>query len=136
MAREWQQTKMTEYVLPDPVYYQCLWAIRDLERLENKLSELEEDIKAGVKGKAYVNEGRRDYCDVKPTEINAIEKVNLERRINSIKKAFAGVPDSYKGYVMDSILNKVSPKKRYPDNIWKIWKQRFVYSVAVNLNLI
>ena len=40
MSREWQQTKMQEYVMPYAVYYQSLWAVRDLERMEIKIREL------------------------------------------------------------------------------------------------
>ena len=29
MAREWQQTKLREYLMPNAVYYQSLWAVRD-----------------------------------------------------------------------------------------------------------
>ena len=39
--REWQQTRQREYVMPDAVYYQSIWAVRDLKRMEHRLDELE-----------------------------------------------------------------------------------------------
>ena len=43
MSREWQQTRFKEFVMPDAVYYQSIWAVRDLQRMENRLHEIEHD---------------------------------------------------------------------------------------------
>ena len=43
LSREWQQTRFKKYVLPDAVYYQSLWAVRDLERMEERIKELSDD---------------------------------------------------------------------------------------------
>lgn len=40
MAREWQQTKLREYLMPNAVYYQSLWAVRDIQRMEMRINEL------------------------------------------------------------------------------------------------
>lgn len=32
MSRQWQQTKYKNLVLPEAVYYQSIWAVRDLQR--------------------------------------------------------------------------------------------------------
>ena len=32
--REWQQTRYRDIVLPDAVFYETIWAVRDLERME------------------------------------------------------------------------------------------------------
>lgn len=40
MAREWQQTHLPQYLMPNAVYYQSLWAVRDLERMEKRIREL------------------------------------------------------------------------------------------------
>lgn len=136
MAREWQQTNVKAYVLPDTVYYQTLWAVRDLERMEERIVELEEDIEVGLKGHNSFNETKVNYNYSKPTEDVAIAKASLEERTRAIKEALSIVPEIYKQYVMNSVINKISPGKKYPDNIWKIWKQRFLYTVALNLNMI
>lgn len=136
MAREWQQTKYAEYVLPDAVYYQVLWAVRDLERLEKELEELK-DTRGDVNGNPMaVGENHHSYMVSSKTENKAIRILLLDRRINQIEDAFDIVPEKYKGYVINSIINKVAPKKGFPDNIWKIWKQRFLYQVAKNFELV
>lgn len=61
MSREWQQTKYTEFLMPEAVYYQTLWAVRDLERMELRLRELRES--ATLKGKSIVKDTRcRSPC--------------------------------------------------------------------------
>ncbi|MEF9921726.1 MAG: hypothetical protein RR313_07005 [Anaerovoracaceae bacterium] len=138
MAREWQQTKVRAYVLPDTVYYQTLWAVRDLERMEERIVELKEDIEVGLKGHNSFNETKvnYNYNYSKPTEDVALAKASLEERTKAIKEALSIVPDIYKQYVMNSVIYQINPKRKYPDNIWKIWKQRFLYTVALNLNMI
>ena len=39
MSKEWQQTRYKHLVLPKEVYYQSVWAVRDLERMEARLAE-------------------------------------------------------------------------------------------------
>ena len=46
MPREWQQKRYKQFVLPDAVYFQCVWAVRDLYRMEKRIEELERKKKA------------------------------------------------------------------------------------------
>jgi hypothetical protein len=135
MSREWQQTRFREFVLPDAVYYQSIWAVRDLRRMEERLAELGDEINAGSFGGSIVGDGRRDYSSIKPTEKKAVEKALLESRIKAIRKALETVPDSYRDFVLDNVALKKNDKG-YPTKIWKIWKQRFLYNVAKNLSLL
>lgn len=113
MSREWQQTKLIEYLLPNEVYYQCLWAVRDLDRMEKQIGE--------------ILNGKRQCSDY--------EKIKIEARVKAIKRALYGVPEGYRGYVMESIMQR-SSNQNYPNKFWRIWKQRFLYNVAVNLAII
>ena len=38
--KDYQQKRMKDHVLPQPVYRQALWAVKDLLRLKSRLSEL------------------------------------------------------------------------------------------------
>ena len=38
--KDYQQKRMKEHLLPQPVYRQALWAVKDLLRLRSRLSEL------------------------------------------------------------------------------------------------
>lgn len=106
MPREWQQTKMKEYVMPEAVYYETLWAVRDLERMEIRLKEL--------------------------TPQDAAEMEVLLRRIQGIRDAISIIPEGYRSWVIASIVMSSSGAS-FPDKMWRAWKQRFLYTVARNL---
>lgn len=36
--REWQQTRFKSICMPDAVYYQSIWAVRDLHRMEERVN--------------------------------------------------------------------------------------------------
>lgn len=132
MAREWQQTKFKEYVMPDPVYYQSLWAVRDLERMEVRLEELKREKKAC--SSSLICEGKNTSLVSRPTENHALEMAILEERINAIRDALTIVPESYRAFVLSNIIFKTSGKG-YPNKLWRVWKQRFLYQVAKNLSI-
>lgn len=135
--REWQQTRFRELVMPDAVYYQTIWAVRDLERMRARVKELEHDERTGniqSYNALNVNDTNRDYGSIRPTERHAVEKATLEARIEAIDKAIRTVPPVYRNFILENIVMRKSVKT-YPNKLWRVWKQRFLYNVAVNLNL-
>lgn len=132
MAREWQQTKFKEYVMPDSVYYQCLWAVRDLERMEVRLGELKREKKTC--SSSLICEDKRMPLLSRPTENHAMEMAILEERINAIREALSVVPECYRPFVLSNIIFKTSGKG-YPNKLWRVWKQRFLFQVAKNLSI-
>ena len=135
MGREWQQTRFKEFVMPDAVYYQSIWAVRDLERMEGRLVELRDEVEHGSFGGSIISEGKNDYTSIKPTEKKALEKAMLESRVDAINHALDIVPDRYRPYVIANVMLKKSGRD-FPNKIWRIWKQRFLFNVAKNLSLI
>ena len=71
----------------------------------------------------------------RPTEKYALEKVLLENRISAIRSALEIVPDSFRGLVLSNIIMQTSGRD-FPNKMWKYWKQRFLYGVAKNLQLL
>lgn len=133
MTREWQQTKYPEYVMPDAVYYQCLWAVRDLDRMEERLGELKNEEEV-LRGKSVVMDNRMRNMLCRPAEKCALERLVLEERVNGIRKALDTVPRNHRCFVLNSIIQR-EPAKSYPDKMWRFWKQRFLYYVAKNLSI-
>ena len=87
--REWQQTKFKNLVMPDTVYYQSIWAVRDLYRMEEKLEEINQDITQGnIMSTGIVSEDTNTYNISKPTEEIVMHKATLERRVNAIRDAY------------------------------------------------
>lgn len=132
MAREWQQTKMTDYIMPDTVYYQTLWAVRDLSRMEKRLKELKKG--QGSPGSASVIKERKSSYGSSRVEDMALEQAVLEERIEGIRGALMQVPDPYRSYVMSNIVLKNSGAT-FPNKTWRNWKQKFLYNVARNLSM-
>lgn len=110
MGNEYQQTRFKSFVMPKEVYYQALWAIRDLERMKNRLEEIAED-----------------------KENNYKEYSVLSDRVENIYNAFNDIPEPYKENVICSIERKQTDADTC--RMWKYWKQRFLYDVAKNLKL-
>ncbi len=96
------------YALPREVYYQCLWLVRDVERLK-KLS--------------------------KSANKTSIGKASA-KRVKAIKKALEALPEEYRQAVADNIISGVPFPDIAHDNTWRKWKKRFIYEVAVELELI
>ncbi len=135
MAREWQQTRFKELVMPEGVYYQSLWAVRDLGRMENRVREINRDISKGKAGDCgLVREKRQEFSAVSTSEELVMERNLLETRVRAIRGALEGVPVKYRDIVMENIVDK-TPVSKYPDKIWRLWKQRFLFQVAKNLSL-
>ena len=133
--REWQQTKFKELVMPDAVYYQTIWAVRDLKRMEDELREIENDINTGsVPSTSIVSDGTRMYSVSRPTEFKAVQKVQLEKRVEAIRGALETVPLAYRQFILDNITKQKS-YECFPNKLWRIWKQRFLFNVAKNLEL-
>lgn len=134
MSREWQQTRYPELMMPEAVYYQTVWAVRDLERMELRLREIKQE-ESLLKGKSIVRDTRCRNKMYQPVEDYAVERVILEERIRGIRKALDIVPQEHQVFILDNIVFK-APGKSYPCKNWGYWKQRFLYNVAKNLSLI
>ncbi len=133
--REWQQKRFKSICMPDAVFYQSIWAVRDLYRMEERVKEIDEDIRTGSIGSAsLVGGGSRDYGRMKPTENKVMEKMRLESRIDAIRTALDGVPAQYQTHILDNVIYQ-SKITSIPSHIWRVWKQKFLFSVAQNLAL-
>lgn len=134
---DYQQKKLKNHVLPQPVYRQALWAVRDLERLQTRLSELKED--------AYVLRGydisipsagfgTGIVCDA--TASRAIKIVVLTRRVEAIESAFDAVPEKYRSGVRQKLVSDTPYNEETAHiNTWRKWQQICLYQVAENLQL-
>ncbi|MDY6037451.1 MAG: hypothetical protein SPI74_00405 [Eubacterium sp.] len=133
MAREWQQTKLKEYVMPNAVYYQSLWAVRDIQRMENRIKELLAE-RDSIGDGAAVCENTKNYNVNRPVESKAMEVLLLQERVSAIKKALINVPKEYRHYILSNIILQ-NPGTSFPNNMWRQWKQKFLFDVAKNLSM-
>jgi hypothetical protein len=120
--------------MPDAVYHQTLWAVRDLTRMENRLTEIVEADHTR-RGKSIVYDHNYFVMYDSSTERLAMERVILEERIWAIRDAMDGVPEIYRNMIMDDIVSTTA-RKQGDSKVWKYWKQRFLYRVAKNMSMI
>lgn len=132
---DYQQKRAKDFVLPQTVYRQALYAIKDLDRLEKKLFYLR--CMDGVKGRdpTRLPDPTGLVSDV--TGAKASEIVSTEARIRAIEEAFEKVPEKYRSGLKDKLIHDV-PYSRlgYSINTWKKWQQILIYYAAVNLNIL
>ena len=134
-VREWQQTKFKDLVMPDAVYYQTIWAVRDLDRMESDLRNMEQDIRLGnIPSTSIVSDDVNTYTVSNPTEYMVVQKAQLEKRVEAIRSALETVPPAYRQFILDNIV-KQKAYKCFPNKLWRVWKQRFLFNVAKNLEL-
>lgn len=111
--KEYQIISDAGYVLPTPVYHQCIWIIRDMERL------------SAVAEESCLTEA----------------VLTARSRLECISSALSAVPAEYRAGILDSICSRggssqgVFMNDYACINTWKKWKQIFIYTLARNLSL-
>lgn len=132
----YQQKRMKAFVLPEPVYRQALWAVKDLRRMREKLKMLEESIDQLQSPVVRETKGYLSYMARDRTGNIATNVTTLANRIAAIEDALQNVPEDYrKGIVGKLVYNQPFGDEAHP-NTWKKWQQVYIYYVAKNLNLI
>lgn len=136
MPREWQQKRYKQFLMPDAVYLQCLWAVRDLYRMEQRIEELEKRA-AGVYGARSFSDRRVRYGKGFSDDgaADEAELQNLKRRAATIREVLDTVPEEYRENILDNIILR-TPSKAQPGKMWKYWKQRFLYDLAKKFAMI
>ena len=135
--KDYQQKRMKEHLLPQPVYRQALWAVKDLLRLRSRLSELRRAAYAVGERNLLdrcVRSGGGFVCD--STGNKAVEIANLSWRIDAIVRAFDAVPEKYRTGIEEKLVYDIPYSDEYDPNTWKRWKQVFLYNVAKNLYIL
>ena len=132
-----QQKRKKNHVLPQPVYRQALWAVKDLLRMKRRLSELRSEAYA-VGGRDFLKPcagyGSGFVCDV--TGNRAAQIANLSWRIDAIVNALNALPEKYREGIERKMVYDVPYSDDYHPNTWKRWQQVFLYNVAVNLSIL
>ncbi|MBR6529569.1 MAG: hypothetical protein IKT62_05985 [Firmicutes bacterium] len=135
MNREYQSKKLKEYVLPETVYRQALWAVKDVARLKEELNKAIENID-NIHSPNFFNEsiGKGIYSDT--TAKKADRLITITNRIDSIEAALFSVPEKYRQGLRNKLMEGGSFGDQFHPNTWKKWQQVYIYHVAKNLGLI
>ena len=135
MYREYQLKKMKNYVLPETVYRQALWAVKDLNRLREELNKAIENVD-NIHSPNFFNEsiGTGFYSDI--TAKKADKLITLTNRIESIEAALFSIPEKYREGIKQKLVDGKPYGDEFHPNTWKKWQQVYIYNVAKNLGLI
>lgn len=134
MRREYQSKKAKAYVLPETVYRQALWAIKDLNRVKEELDKAVEEID-NIQSPDLFKEHSRigSYSDT--TEMKASRIIKLTNRIENIENAFFYIPEKYRHGIKEKLVDGGDFGDQFHPNTWKKWQQVFIYHVAKNLEI-
>ena len=135
MYREYQLKRMKNYVLPETVYRQALWAVKDLNRLKEELNKAVENVD-NIHSPNFFNEsiGSGYYSDI--TAKKADKLIALTNRIEGIETALFSIPEKYREGIRRKLVDGKSYGDEFHPNTWKKWQQVYIYNVAKNLGLI
>ena len=122
--------------LPDTVYWQALWAARDLPRLHEKLTEMEEACDALYAADPSRQRVMQSGCIHDVTGRKAAELAQLSQRVQAMEEAFGTTPDKYQQGIRDYLCLGVPYPETFHRNTWKRWQKIVVYQLALNLKIL
>lgn len=134
--KDYQQKKMKTYLMPEPVYRQAYWALRDLKRMKEELAHLLEErdlISASVAEASNFASGTGKISDV--TGNRAIKITQLSARVLAMETAFDTIPEKYRGGLWQKNVENLTFGDGAHLNTWKKWQQVLMFNVAKNLQL-
>ena len=134
--KDYQLKSIKSCRLPETVYRQALWAVKDLPRMKEKLMEMEESLDclpSAYSGTPGRRSGSTVICD--QTARTASQTASLAMRIQQIEKSLDAVPEAYRYGILGKLAYGVPYSDQFHMNTWKRWQQVFLYQVAVNLQL-
>ncbi len=127
--RNYQKKHNNPYQLPHNVYMQCLYAIRDYDRLKKEMDDV-----------LYASpspDGQPRGSDI--SDVTASKAMRLEalgKRCEAVEQAIVYLPPEYRKGIMDNIMYGAGYPTDAGEATYRRWRCRFVYHAAQNLGLI
>ena len=119
--------RKNEYSVPKAVYHQCIWLIKDMDRLR----KLEAVSKYAARDDELVF-FMDDEEVIRDAEV--LEKANW--RLSCIRRALIKIPEEYRQSTLDCIIYNVPYGDMAHENTWRKWRQVLIWELAKNLFLI
>ena len=127
MPRDYQPQKNNPYYLPQPVYRQVLWLIRDYFRMVEEYDNAIWDSPGPPDGQPRGN----NIGD--PTEREAARRAAIYERIHAIEQSRFIIPEQYREAVWNNIQFHEKYPEHYSKNTYSKWRIRYIYTVAKKL---
>ena len=113
--------------VPKQVYFQCIWTVKDIERLKRleAISNYSKDSNEMV-----------FFMDEEDVIRDAAVLEQAAWKLGCIRKAITKLPKEYRQATIDSIVFNVPYGDIAHENTWRKWRQVFIRELAKNLLLI
>lgn len=116
-----------ELRMPKAVYYQCLWTVKDMERLKRLEAANSHTVKDG---------DLIFFVDEDEVIRNAAALEQAAWRMDCIRRALRRLPVEYRKDTVDNIVYGIPFNDMAHENTWRKWRQVFLRELAKNLMLI
>lgn len=113
--------------VPKAVYYQCIWIIKDLDRLRR----LEAADRYNHSEDEFVF-----FVDEEEVIRDAGVLTQARFKLDCVRSALGLVPEEYRQKTLDSIIYGIPFDDMAHENTWRRWRQFFIRELAKNLMLI
>ena len=123
--------KTEEYIkLPKAVYYQCLWVVKDIDRLYRLEAMYRHETEEKQPGDITFYEDENCMAISEPVLQQAVWKLKC------IKDALLAIPYEYRMETIEGIVDGIMPIGIAHENTLKKWRRVFIKELAYKLNLI
>lgn len=133
IKKEYTLKRSRYYLGSDELYRETIYFIRQYPEY---IQILRTTVPSAPSGARDQNGGGKGNRISRPTEMQAINRAELQHRVSIIDKAIQVVPHAYR----EGVWKHVVYQEKYTEdavywyaniNTWKLWTQRFVYEVAI-----
>ena len=128
--RDYQRQKNNQYHMPNAVYKQTLWQIRDYYRMKEELQNILDESPPPPDGLPHGSGAGQ------PVEAKVIRRERYADKVRAIDKAIASVPEEYRTGVWQAVQYNAPYPEDAGRNTYGRWKARFVHEAAYELGLI
>lgn len=129
MRQEYQRKK-SKYILPDAVYFQVIWQIRDYYRLKDMADAIASESPGMGDGMPHGSPSADGVFN------KAVRRMELTKITDAIDKAYAQIPDEYQKGVWNNILYRSSFPQDADRVTYARYKSKMIYHIAELLGLI
>lgn len=129
MAKTYQPHKNNKYWLPNHLYMQTLYLIRDYDRLQREYQDMiDETAKSDGQPRAS---GPGD-----PTAKRAIRMESTAEKVRAVEQSSKMVPEEYRNHVMANVMYGSPYPGTADKRTWSRHRCRFIFFVAEKMRWI
>lgn len=128
--RDYQRKKGNKYILPNALYHQVVWIIRDYYRMKEELADIIMESGEGSDGMP------RGYTTGDQTYSIVMQRDELYSKVDAIESSLLTIPEEYRKGVWNSIQHGEPYPLDADRSTYGRYKSKLVYMTAKKLHLL